>query len=102
MTITLTAEDLAQPMESFQSIAHNKFDHMHQQQFSYTLENFALELTKLTVTSVDASPDLEIPHVETADGETPPETAVIGQKTIVVQGKEHQAVRRGETADVLR
>lgn len=92
LTINLTAEDLAQPMEAFQSIAHQKFDQIHQQQFSYTLENFALELTRLTVTSVDASPDLEIPHVEIADGETPPESAVIGQKTIVVQGKEHQAV----------
>ncbi|KAI7349348.1 hypothetical protein KC336_g22642, partial [Hortaea werneckii] len=92
LTITLTAEDLAEPMEAFQSIAHQKFDKIHQQQFSYTLENFALELTRLTVTSVDASPDLEIPHVEIADGETPPESAVIGQKTIVVQDKEHHAV----------
>ncbi|RMY31871.1 hypothetical protein D0866_07000 [Hortaea werneckii] len=79
-------------MEAFQSIAHQKFDQLHQQQFSYTLENFALELTRLTVTSVDASPDLEIPHVEMTDGETPPESAVIGRKTIVVQGNEHQAV----------
>ncbi|RMY83742.1 hypothetical protein D0862_11615 [Hortaea werneckii] len=92
LTINLTAEDLAQPKEAFQSIAHQKFDQIHQQQFSYTLENFALELTRLTVTSVDASPDLEIPHVEIADGETPPESAVTGQKTIVVQGKEHQAI----------
>ncbi|KAK5114575.1 hypothetical protein LTR85_010152 [Meristemomyces frigidus] len=91
LTIKLSAEDLAQPMELFEKIAHAKFDQIHQQQFSYTLENFAVELTRLTVTIVDASPDIEIPHIPVADSDSPPESGVVGKKTIVVQGKEHEA-----------
>ncbi|KAK1060148.1 hypothetical protein LTR74_012066 [Friedmanniomyces endolithicus] len=92
LTITLTEDDLAQPMETFEKIAHEKHGVIHQQQFSYTLENFALELTRLTVTTVDASPDIEIPHIPVADGETPPESAIVGKKTVVVQGKEYEAI----------
>lgn len=91
LTITLSAEDLDRPMEMFQKLAHEKFDHIHQQQFSYILENFALEVTRLTVTIVDASPDMEVPRIPAADSETPPKAAVIGKKTIVAQGKEHEA-----------
>lgn len=89
--IELSEEDLAQPMEIFEQIAKTKFDAIHQQQFSYTLENFALELTRLTVSAVDACPDLEIPLVPTADSETPPESAILEHKSIVVGGNEHQA-----------
>ncbi|KAF2773776.1 hypothetical protein EJ03DRAFT_304285 [Teratosphaeria nubilosa] len=91
LTITLSADDLDQPMELFEKLAHDKFDQIHQQQFSYTLENFALELTRLTVTIVDASPDIQIPHIPTADTETPPSSAIIDQKAIVVQGQDHRA-----------
>ncbi|KAI5358259.1 Putative hydantoinase A/oxoprolinase, hydantoinase B/oxoprolinase, hydantoinase/oxoprolinase [Septoria linicola] len=89
--ITLSEEELAQPMEIFEQTAKDKFDAIHQQQFSYTLENFALELTRLTVTVVDASPEIEIPHVAKADTETPPSSAILEKKAIVVQGKEHLA-----------
>ncbi len=92
LTITLTEEDLAQPMETFEKIAHEKHGVIHQQQFSYTLENFALELTRLTVTTIDASPDIEIPHIPVADGEKPRESAIVGKKTVVVQGKEYEAI----------
>jgi 5-oxoprolinase (ATP-hydrolysing) len=40
--ISLSEEDLAQSMEAFEQIAKQKFDQVHQQQFSYTLENFPL------------------------------------------------------------
>ncbi|KAF2163831.1 hypothetical protein M409DRAFT_68373 [Zasmidium cellare ATCC 36951] len=89
--ITLSEDKLAQDMESFEKTAKKKFDKIHEQQFSYTLENFPIELTRLTVTVVDASPDIEIPTIPKADAETPPETAIIEKKTIVVQGKEHEA-----------
>jgi 5-oxoprolinase (ATP-hydrolysing) len=91
LTVDLTAEELGQPKEVFARITHDKFDTVHQQQFSYTLENFAIELTRLTVTVTDASPEIEIPSIPTADGDTPPESAKIGVKKIVVQGKEYQA-----------
>ncbi|SMY19128.1 unnamed protein product [Zymoseptoria tritici ST99CH_1A5] len=89
--ISLSEDDLAQSMEAFEKVAKDKFDQVHQQQFSYTLENFPLELTRLTVTITDASPDIEIPRIPTADTGTPPETAILKKKTIVVQGKEHEA-----------
>lgn len=91
LPIHLTEDDLSQPMEAFEKIAHTKFDKLHQQQFSYTLENFPLELTRLTVTIVDASPDVDIPHIATAESETPPESGILEVKTIVVQSKEHKA-----------
>ena len=91
LTIDLTAEELAQPMEAFEKVAHEKFDKVHQQQFSYTLENFALELTRLTVICVDASPDVDIPRIPAADGEAPPSSAFVGKSTIVVSGTEHEA-----------
>lgn len=91
LTISLSAEDLAQPMDNFEKIAHEKFDAIHMQQFSYTLETFPLELTRLTVTVTDASPDVEIPRIPKADGTMPPKSALIEMKTIVVQGKQHEA-----------
>lgn len=91
LPITLIDEDLSQPMEAFERIAHAKFDKLHEQQFSYTLENFPIELTRLTVTIVDASPDIEIPHIAKASSEAPPESGILETKTIVVQSKEHQA-----------
>ncbi|KAK5117031.1 hypothetical protein LTR62_006752 [Meristemomyces frigidus] len=91
LTIELTAEDLAQPMEGFEKTTHAKFDQLHQQQFSYTLENFPVELTRLTVLVVDASPEVEIPRIPTAESATPPNSARIGTKKVVVQGKEYDA-----------
>ncbi|KAK3616573.1 hypothetical protein LTR56_025873 [Elasticomyces elasticus] len=92
LIVTITDDDLAQPMEIFEKLAHEKHGKQHEQQFSYTLENFPLESTRLTVTIVDASPDIDIPQVPTADSETPPESAIVGKKTVVVQGKEHEAI----------
>ena len=91
LTVSLTDTDLAQPKELFQKIAHEKFDQIHQQQFSYTLENLALELTRLTVVIVDASPDLDIPRIPAADSEVPHESAIVEKKVIVINGKEHEA-----------
>lgn len=91
LIINISADDLGHPMEVFEKIAHDKFDRLHEQQFSYTLENFALELTRLTVTIVDASPDVEIPRVPSAESEVPPQSAIVGKKTIILQGKEHEA-----------
>ena len=91
LTVTLTAEDIAKPLDAFEKVARDKFDQIHEQQFSYTLEAFPLELTRLTVTVVDASPDIEIPRVPKANTAAPPEAAILEKKTIVVQEKEHQA-----------
>lgn len=91
LTVTLSADDIAQPLEAFEKAARVKFDEVHQQQFSYTLESFPLELTRLTVTVVDASPDIEIPRIPAADSNVPPETAIIEKKKIVVQGNEYEA-----------
>ncbi|EME45976.1 hypothetical protein DOTSEDRAFT_86653 [Dothistroma septosporum NZE10] len=89
--ITLSEEDLTQSMQNFSKIAHQKFDVVHQQQFSYTLEDFPLELTRLTVSAVDASPEMEISRIQDADSTSPPESAVIQKKTIIVHGEEHEA-----------
>jgi 5-oxoprolinase (ATP-hydrolysing) len=91
LTVTLAAEDIAQSLEAFEKVARTKFDEIHQQQFSYTLESFPLELTRLTVVVVDASPDIEIPQIPNADTNEPPQSAIIEKKKIVVQDKEHQA-----------
>ena len=91
LTVTLSGEDFAKPMDAFEKIARTKFDQIHDQQFSYTLESFPLELTRLTVSIVDASPDVEIPRIPEADTSTPPPSAALEKKTIVVQGKEHEA-----------
>ena len=91
LTVTLTSDDIAKPMEAFETIAREKFDQVHEQQFSYTLESFPLELTRLTVTIVDASPDIEIPKIPKGDSTAPPESAILEKKSIVVQGKEHAA-----------
>lgn len=40
--ISLSEDNLAQSMEAFEKVAKDKFDQVHQQQFSYTLENFPL------------------------------------------------------------
>lgn len=91
LTLVLSAEDISKPLEEFEKVARTKFDQLHEQQFSYTLESYPLELTRLTVTTVDGSPDIEIPRIPAADSPAPPASALLETKTIVVQGKEHQA-----------
>ena len=92
LPVTFSGEDIAQPLEVFEKVARAKFDEVHQQQFSYTLESFPLELTRLTTTVVDASPEIEIPRIPTAAGaEAPPQSAILEKKKIVVQGDEHEA-----------
>lgn len=91
LTVTFSAEDIAKSLEEFEKVARTKFDEVHQQQFSYTLESFPLELTRLTTTVVDASPDIEIPKIPDATSETPPEFAILEKKKIVFQGSEHEA-----------
>ncbi len=98
LTVNLATEDVARTLEEFDQVARTKFDQLHQQQFSYTLEAFPLELTRLTVIVSDSSPDIEIPRLHKADGVDPPTCAVIEKKTIVVQGKEHEATFWDRTA----
>jgi 5-oxoprolinase (ATP-hydrolysing) len=92
LSIELSESDLSRSMEAFEAITHEKFDQIHQQQFSYTLENFPLEVTRLTITVTDGSHDIEIPRVPKAASSTPPESAVLEKKKIVYQGIEHDAV----------
>lgn len=92
LTVTLDAADLTKTLEGFEQVAREKFDQIHNQQFSYTLESFPLELTRLTVTVIDASPDVEVPRIPKAETETTPDSAVIEKKTVVFQGKEHNAM----------
>lgn len=91
LTVTFSADDISKSLKEFEQVARTKFDEVHQQQFSYTLESFPLELTRLTTIVVDASPDIEIPKIPKADSETPPESAVVEKKKIVFQGAEHDA-----------
>ncbi|KAJ5348337.1 hypothetical protein MYU51_015133 [Penicillium brevicompactum] len=89
ITIDLDERDLALGTEEWHHVLRRKFDQQHQQMFTYCLPDFELELMRLGVVLEDASPSIEVPHVEKAT--MPPSDAKIGEQTIVVQGEEKLA-----------
>lgn len=102
ITIELTREELALHTEAWRDVLRQKFDVQHQQQFTYCLPTFDLELMRLGVVLEDASPDIEIPRVDKASSSKPPAEAMMGRQTIVVGGQEREATlwdRKGITQE---
>ncbi|KAL4766335.1 Hydantoinase/oxoprolinase-domain-containing protein [Aspergillus foveolatus] len=60
-------------------------------QFKYCLTNFELELMRLEVVSVDASPGIEVPQLAKAESTEPSANALVAKKQIVVKGEAMEA-----------
>ncbi|THC89051.1 hypothetical protein EYZ11_011500 [Aspergillus tanneri] len=81
------AQDLLLEDKSWRALLQAKFDHVHEQQFKYCLPNFELELMRLEIVAVDASPSIELPQLSKADSNKPPANAMVSKKQIVIEGE---------------
>ncbi|KAL4978330.1 Hydantoinase/oxoprolinase N-terminal region-domain-containing protein [Aspergillus desertorum] len=91
LTVELEAQDLLLEDGAWRELLQAKFDQLHEQQFKYCLPNFELELMRLEVVSVDASPGIGIPQLSKAESTEPPADALVSKKQIVVKGQTIEA-----------
>ncbi|KAF2757203.1 hydantoin utilization protein-like protein A [Pseudovirgaria hyperparasitica] len=91
LTISLVDSDLEGSMKDISDKILTKFEKIHEQNFSYTMPGFKLEITRLGVVATDASPDIETPRIAHGEGGSPPDTAIIEKKIIIVDSVEHEA-----------
>jgi 5-oxoprolinase (ATP-hydrolysing) len=95
MSIPLLDEDFTADRETFIERVRTRFDAAHEQQFSFSLPTFALELMRLGTIVTDGSPDTELTAIESASASTdstPPDDAIVSRKTISTDGQRMEAV----------
>lgn len=105
ITIGLTQGELNHDTDAWREMLRQKFNVLHQQQFTYCLPTFDLELMRLGVVLEDASPDIEIPRVDKATSSDPPQEAMLDRQTIIVGGQEREATlwdRKGISQEGVR
>ncbi|GES66475.1 hydantoin utilization protein A [Aspergillus terreus] len=88
LTVDLEAETLSLEDEPWRNVLQAKFNQLHEQQFKYCLPNFELELMRLEVVAVDASPSIGLPQLSKAESTEPPAEALVSKKQIIVEGRE--------------
>ena len=94
LSIPFLEEDFKLSPEAFLEAVRTRFDAAHEQQFSFCLPSFALEIMRLGAIVTDGSPDMEITSIETSGnaGETPPDSAIITRKMISTDGQTVEAI----------
>jgi 5-oxoprolinase (ATP-hydrolysing) len=90
LTITLSRDEIELNDKGWKELLGKKFDEAHEQQFTYCLENFELELMRLGALVTDGSPEQEIPRVDRGSTE-PPSEALVQKQPIIVEGKSVEA-----------
>ncbi|KAI9043633.1 putative hydantoin utilization protein A [Aspergillus affinis] len=92
LTIDLSATDLSLDDGSWKRLLQFRFDEVHEQQFGYRLPNFELELMRLEVVAVDASPDIDLPRLSASSSKLPSVDAEVSRKNIIIDGQEVEAI----------
>ncbi|EAU29428.1 conserved hypothetical protein [Aspergillus terreus NIH2624] len=88
LTVDLDAGTLSLDDEPWRNVLQAKFNQLHEQQFKYCLPNFELELMRLEVVAVDASPSIGLPQLSKAESTKPPAEALVSKKKIIIEGRE--------------
>lgn len=94
LSIPFSEEEFKLEPDLFVEAVKKRFDAAHEQQFSFSLPSFALEIMRLGAIVTDGSPDMEITSIETsgAAGETPPDSAIVSRKMISTEGERVEAI----------
>lgn len=94
LSIPFLEEEFKLEPQEFVAEVKKRFDAAHEQQFSFSLPSFALEIMRLGAIVTDGSPDMEITPIQTSSsaGETPPESAIVTRKTISTEGERVEAI----------
>ena len=91
LTVNLTEDEIALDDKAWKDVLRKQFDALHEQQFTYSLSNFELELMRLGALVSDASPEQEIPRVTKSNSAPPPRDALVQKQSIIVEGKHIEA-----------
>ena len=94
LSIPFMEEEFKLDPEDFLNAVRKRFHAAHEQQFSFSLPSFELEIMRLGVIVTDGSPDMEITSIETSGtaGTTPPESAIVTKKMISTDGQRLEAI----------
>ena len=94
LSIPFLEEELKLEPAAFVEAVKKRFDAAHEQQFSFSLPSFALEIMRLGAIVTDGSADMEITSIETSGnaGETPPDSAIVSRKMISTEGERVEAI----------
>lgn len=94
LMIELTEDELKADMTALSASIQKKFEVAHEQQFSFCLPDYELELMRLRVLIIDGSPEisvLPIAHSEQAVDEKFIKSAILHKKMITVEGQQVEA-----------
>ncbi|KAH7382965.1 hydantoin utilization protein-like protein A [Cadophora sp. MPI-SDFR-AT-0126] len=94
LSIPFLEEEFRLEPEAFGQAVKKRFDAAHEQQFSFSLPSFALEIMRLGAIVTDGSPDMEITSIDTSGtvGQTPPDSAIVSRKMISTEGERVEAI----------
>ncbi|KAF2091396.1 hypothetical protein K490DRAFT_30814 [Saccharata proteae CBS 121410] len=93
LTVDLEESECQHGTEKLLDHLRSKFDAAHEQQFSFSLpQTIDIEIMRLRVKATDASPEVTIQAIESADTTTPPDSAIISRSPIVCNGEKVEAV----------
>ncbi|KAF2010581.1 hypothetical protein BU24DRAFT_444476 [Aaosphaeria arxii CBS 175.79] len=91
LTVDFAEEDLHNTPSLLKAL-REQFSKMHHQQFGFSLEDAELETMRMRVKALDASEEVAIKSIETADGTTPPEDAIVMKRDITHEGNKVEAI----------
>ncbi len=93
ITMPFTVEDLSAGMESLVAMLAQSFNAAHEKQFGFTMPSLNLEVVRLGVIATDSSAPLQLATLrkDAAADSSPPESAIVSKRQIVVDGKKVDA-----------
>lgn len=91
LTVDLSETDIALSDADWKALLRKKFDALHAQQFTYSLDHIELEVMRIGARVTDATADVEVPTVAKADSSEPPQVAILQKQAIIFEGKTLEA-----------
>ena len=91
LTVDLSEIEIELDDVKWKELLRKKFDALHEQQFTYSLDHIELEVMRIGARVTDGTADLEIPIVDQATSPEPPNDALVQKQSIIVEGKSMEA-----------
>lgn len=91
MTVALTEKEAQSDTSELLSFIRKSFNEVHTKQFSFSLGSQEIEIMRLRARVTDDSEEMDIKPIEKAAQRTPPDSAILETKNILVEGKSIKA-----------
>ncbi len=96
LSIPLLEEVFKLEPEAFAEAVRKRFDAAHEEELSFCLPSFALEVMRLGIIVTDGSLDVEITFIEASSGSgvPPSKSAIVNRKMINTEGERVESIFR--------